>query len=562
MLKKIKDNKITIVICFISFIFTCITFYISKNVIQPRIFNNIELIFNNKYYLMHTCFILFIFGFYVFILNFAYNLIFKKKKEYLIWFINFIIYLLLMLIVMVIIWPGYWVWDEFNILESTINLELNTWQSYVTVIYYSICMMIFPSPVSIVIIQIVLLSLITSYINMKVALIYKNKRINILLYLFLLTPAVVINNFYPLRLTMYGYILLLFISIMFFDKIEKNKMTFTKLIKLYLLLSILLIWRSEGIIFAVISPLLILLVYFNNSKRLVKIGVFIIFLFLNLVTSSLYSKVLYKLDENLKKVDLTYSLTIFINPLSNMLNDKLNGRNIQNDIDNINKVLDVELLKKHKSYVEIPAYWEEATLVRENYQNYMSDFKKSYVSIILNNPKSFLKARIKTFASTMLMYNNYSGNMNSVLSSYCKTGYTDKIVLSNFLNKYTITKPINKELKVKIENLLLGDFINTTWLRRVYILIFWNILPVLIIILVCIVLSILRKDFFILCLQSSLILYTLILFLTSPANYFMYYFPIYLVGTLISILYIFMFKKEKSLNFKLLENKIEKEGRK
>ena len=509
------------------------------------------------YIILSICFVIFVFIAYIFVLNFIYNLFLKKNKDYKIWFISFIIYFLIMFVIMLIIWPGHWVWDEFNIFDATAKINIYTWQSYITLVYYSICIMFFPSPVSIVLIQIVVLSFITSYISMKLYKHYNNKILNILFFIFMLTPAVIINNFYPLRLTMYAYLLLLFLSILFFDKLENKRINVLRFLELYILLPIILLWRSEGIIFAILTPVLIILTYFNKNKWSLKIGIFLVLLIFNLMIPKAYNKIIYKLDEGLKRADNVYSLTIFINPLSNMLNDNLKGENLEVNIENVDKVMDVELLKKHQSYVEIPSFWKEAYLVRGDFQDHLTDFKKSYIKIILNNPISFLKARIKTFSATMFMYEDYIGHIESVLIKYCENNSTTKVgTLNRFLNNYHYTKPINANLKYKFENTLLGENIATKWLKRLFILVFWNVIPIIIMSLLSLFLSFIKKDYFSFFIQESLIVYFIILFLTSPANYFMYYFPIYLVGFFFSIINLYELKlKNGKKNNKLLLSK-------
>ncbi len=125
--------------------------------------------------------------------------------------------------------------------------------------------MLIPYACGITIIQSIFISIVMSYISTNLYMIYKKKSISILLYLVMLIPSIALNNLRPLRLQVYTYILLLVFATIIFDKINGRKLTLRKSLILLILTTLLILWRSEGIIFCLFIPILMLLVY--NKKE-------------------------------------------------------------------------------------------------------------------------------------------------------------------------------------------------------------------------------------------------------------------------------------------------------
>ena len=537
LVKFIKNKKNKIIEVLTVLIFTIFFYGISRKFIQPNIF-----VMGNegsKIVLMrlNIVFLLLLYLSFKFIFNFIEKLE-LKDDFYKKWIKNFCIYFFIMLVVLLLIWPGHWVWDEFGTLGAACTLDENTWQSYITIIYMSVCLMLFPSPISIVIIQNIVLSMIISYIYTKLLVNYNNKWCNILLFIFMLFPSIIINNMYPLRITMYSYIMLMLFVKILFDYRNKENMTFKKMF-IYICVNILLIlWRSEGIIFAIIQPILVVCAYKNINK---KILIAIILIIVNLGVYKSYNSYFGQTD---------YCLTIYVNPLSQMLQKELNGKNIDKDIENINKVLSVDVLKEYPSYTEIEAFWSGKKIVRDDWEDNLEVFKKSYVKIVINNWKEFFKARTKTFLATSCDYKGFSAHIGNRFIDYLVDSNKLKPTVKSFLNNYKYTKPINKEVKVKVESILIGDIRTDTFIRKVlrksYILIFWDVLPIIIIEIVFSIVSFIRKNYLYTLIFLSLFGSAVIIFLTAPASFFMYYFTTYLCGTVISIIYIAQLINDKT----------------
>lgn len=415
-----------------------------------------------------------------------------------------------------------------------------TWQSIITQLFYIYSMLLIPSPVGITIIQIILISLCIAFLHTKIEMRFNKKYYNIIIYLLLLTPAIIINNLYALRLQLYAYIMMVLFTNLIFDYWDKKELKLSKAVFLYVLSALIILWRSEGIIFILILPILMAITY----KNLRKVYLVVLILIINAITYLGYSKIIPQ--------DSRYQTLIFMNPLSVMLQEDLKGENIEEDLNKIDKVMDVKLIKENPSYIETPAYWNyQNTIFREDYKQYMGDFYKAYADIIINNPVEFIKARIKTFLASSGM--DESTANGGAFTRYF-SGNTEKSeAISNFLDKYKIMNPINKELKVSVEALLAGvEGAKDTIVRPV----FWNVLPILILMFIILIERLIHKDFITTMIILSLYAKAGVVFLTAPASYFMYYLPEYICGIVIIVLSIYKLKEEKDIK------KISKEGTK
>ena len=241
--------------------------------------------------------------------------------------------------------------------------------------------------------QIIFISLIVAYIQLKIEKIYKNKLYNFFFYIVFLVPSIILNNLYILRTTMHAYSVLLLFAILLFDYKEQNVLTIPKRILLYVLSSLIILWRSEGIIFLIFIPIFIPLVY-KEMRNIIKI--ILVFIML-IVTYIGYNKMFEKQNE----LNKDYSMLIYVNPLSIMFQEDLNIN--QEEIDKINEVINIKVLKEYPSYTNVPSYFSTNNLFRENYQKNLNGFIINYAKIIIKNPISFLKARAHTLLASSVL---------------------------------------------------------------------------------------------------------------------------------------------------------------
>ena len=495
---------------------TVLTEVISILFIRPHIFTGtIESKFS--YWLINILFIIFLLFVYKILFFFAHKI---KKKE--VFYINLLkhstVYFIFMFIFLLIIYPGTWLYDEFWVVSYATNYSLSTWQSYLSVIIYTIVFYIIPHPIGLTFFQLIIISMIMGYIHSRIQKRYNNKFFNIILHLCFLTPVFLINNSYLLRAILYTYIVLLFYSIIIFDYLDKVSITKTKISILLFLSFIMINWRSEGIIFLICNRICIFITYKNifNIQNIIKICIAL------LIPMVLYSKV---------NSDKMYTATTTVIPLSIMLNQDLQGEHLKSDLENIDKVFDLDILKKYPNYHFMQCYWDDNVRKNDCYANLNKYFYLSFADLAINNIDKFLDVRWKIFLYTF----NDTEYPNNCYLSYINNSPLPsgpQFIVGSVIDKFKLY-PINLNLKLKVENLLLNN--------NIVKVLFWNLIPLIIFIILVFIMikKLLKKEWLLMILILSLFMKTFITFFTSTASYYMYYFTEYVVGLFIILLLVF-----------------------
>ena len=437
---------------------------------------------------------------------------------------HFLIYFIIMIIFLMIIWPGHFVWDEIHVIKYTQEYTIFMWQSVITQIYYAIALLIYPSIISIVVLQILIISSVVAFIQTKIEMCYRNKWFNIIIYLLFLLPAIMINNLYILRLPIYSYIILLFFAILLFDSKEKKNLRGWKIIVLYILSSFIVLWRSEGIIFLLFIPILMALTYKELRKPIKMIAICVVLVGTYVTFNKIFES----------NQDKNYSLLIYANPLSNMLQEELEVK--QEELEAIDKVMNIEVLKDNPSYSETPSYWS-GNLIREDFELHLKEMQVSYIKIVLRNTISFLKTKFATFFASSGLDKETPQGTNQFLYHVNENPVNDFI--NEFQQIHTETKPLCKDLKVAVESFLMGENLEKQTQNRFITIVFWNFIPMIMAIVVIGIVNIKNKQWLIVGICVSLLAKVGIVFLTAPASYFMYYLPEYITGLLLTSIVIF-----------------------
>lgn len=479
-----------------------------------------------------------------FICCFAFNFIQEIKRRnvfYMGWFKLTLLYFLIMLVFFFILYPGHWVGDEFHILDVVKSYGTYSWQNFFTNIYYTFCLYIIPSAIGIVIIQMMFVCTIVGYVISRFRQLFINKKIsNLLILVFLLFP-VIINNFYPLRLTVYSYVELLFLTkflFLYLKPLETGNKVF-ELIGYSILITLLAFWRTEGIYYLVLLPFIVVklgLIRVQCQKRIKSYASILLCVIIVCVGFSI----------NKLTTSPMYQITASLNPLSTMIQHPLKGNKIQENLNNINAVVDLGVLRKYPSYTEIPAFWNGA--VRGDYALHLSEYNKSFLYVVAHNPKLFLENRIDTFLAS-----NSFGNilpLDTGLFSY------DPTIVSRFEATNYLSSPINLPLKLQVTRLLVMSDENKqpTFMSHFV----WNIIPIFLLLVIVGLWKIIRRQYIWFFVIALILLRPILLFFAAPASYFMYYLPTYLSGSFIITLTLLLYVDKKHLltKFKGISSKI------
>ena len=449
------------------------------------------------------------------------------------------IYFAAMLGFLLLTYPGAWCWDEFSLLEGARKGFISTWQHVLTQVFYSISLNIIPFNVGVLIIQLFIVSLIVGYVMLKLSCHIK-PRLVYLFYIPMLLPPIIYFNLLPMRMTLYSFLeLFLFVSV-FFAYIEKKKLTYPTVVSWGILSTILCLWRSEGIIFYVLFPLLLVILFFKQIKIKQIALIAAIMLVISLPVNYL---------QNIEQITSDrYFITGIMQPLYSILKSGFNSDTPEEDIKIIDNVIDVE------KFISAPtaeiAFW--TTEKWDFTEDEFALFRKTVIKLFLNNKETLMKDRFEVF----LDGSGLRGNARISSSDYSESDFRwNTSGLQGFWNA-PLSKPINADLRRAVLNILRCSPLDTsTDLIRedanafsVYA-IFYNLFAVLALCIIAVIILLFGKMRRCVFFYLALLAQAAVTFATSPSPYFMYYQPLFtnaLAFTVIAVLlYAANFKNKK-----------------
>lgn len=482
-----------------------------------------------------------VFGFFVVCFFFTcIRLLIKKNSIFLSYMKQFLIYFVPLFLLLILTWPGIFKGDDFYVLKAVRSYSLSPAQTGITSLFYICCLRFFPSMAGITFFQILIISCIYAYIFKNLKDIYPDCHFilcRIVLFLFPVLDACL----FTLRATLTGFFFLLILSCCYFIW-KKEQTNLKQIFFLCALTGLVIAWRSELVYMLLFLPIYIVLIYkkFADGQQAqafagqCKKGL-IRFLLCFIITVGFYS--FFNIPN---KIALNgsnkYPISLVINPLGNIFaQDEIRGEHAYDDIMIISELLDVQALRKHPSVRNISQYWNiPDTLPKKQ----LNAFMNASVDLILHNFDSFLYYRYQTFRYTNGMVRD---EINHPTPPTTDTIYTLTYYDEDYHNSYYYMKPLFGEaLRNRIIDLLScrhyeKDKANTNALYPVL----YNCLPTFFIALTCMIICLIRKRYAMAGILFMSGVQLVLIFLTAPAIFFMYYFCFYLTGYFLSALSIY-----------------------
>ena len=181
----------------------------------------------------------------------------KHKKTLL---FPFLIFLAVYGIGLLVTYPGYFMSDDPIIWGYATRYYPVYWHHYLTSLYYMIGMSIIPASMGPVFLSDICYALVYAYIFHQVSEIYDTK-IKYFVAVLALLPSTLLGALMCFRPALYTPFFLFYFVILFFDYKKKTELTKGKLFLLLFLTVILCQWRSEGLVLIVFAPFLLAMAY-------------------------------------------------------------------------------------------------------------------------------------------------------------------------------------------------------------------------------------------------------------------------------------------------------------
>lgn len=412
------------------------------------------------------------------------------------------VYFLIMMIFLLLTWPGIWRIDEFSILRTAKELHIHYWQGYLTSVYYILCLMMIPAPVSVVIFMCVINSFVAGYLIYKLWMYTGKRKAAYLLYIPFLFFPVIDSNLYPMRMSIYAFLELLLLAKICFWFYEKRTPGKKEIFGMLLLAAVVTCWRSESIYYIVLFPVLLAVFFWKRISKKQLAKVIVSFLALSIVAVGIQ-----KVGEG--EGD-GYEITAIIRPLTPLVVEAAYAEETDL-IAAIDKVINCAWIFEGASKGEngLGIFWgyigngliKDGQYTDEEYR----DMLKAYYTLILRHPKIFLLER----------WQNYLGT----------TGLLGRIT-ENEPPSPVINDTVRKVVYSILEFRSLDDYYTQGTLAKVV----YNSIPPSIILFLGVVICLWKKK---LIYTGSILMVFLkvpLVFLTAPGGLFMYYYSPYLCG--------------------------------
>lgn len=292
-------------------------------------------------------------------------------------------------------YPYNYLMEEDNLIlyVESICYYPDYWQSYLTGVFYNACLMVFRHSLMIPVVQNCLFVGGIWYLGEKVKERW-GKRVAWVPYLLLLLPESFEIGLNPYRNDIYAVFCIWLFSFVFFDWSRDRKPSWRKKTGVVALMSLLVVWRGEGVILVLVALGLCLFVWeLPWKKKAMWIGIFAV-----ACTALALPQ---KIGDN-KYYGKDYQMLNYMEALQYILNNpesNLQYEGVQEDLEGIEAALPVQTIKEAGMMGYRVYNWKMKNTVNQSFLSTEEQnvFLSSATGIISHNLVSYLQNRIRCF---------------------------------------------------------------------------------------------------------------------------------------------------------------------
>ncbi len=421
---------------------------------------------------------------------------------------------------LLITYPGYYMNDDPIIFSYATRYYPVYWHNYLTSLFYMVAMSLFPMSAAPVLLSDVIYALSFSYLYYRADRIYHSKWC-ILLLVGGILPFTLLGALMCFRPAIYAGFFLFYFVYLYFEWKEKAQLTLPKFILLSLLTGVLALWRSESLVLLPLGFFLIGAAYGNLRKAALFTVLSVLMFLLIKIPQSVGEEKYYGSD---------YLIISTTRPLTVILHRDQTYPGSEEDIANISAVTDFGYL--HNDVLSCSAYNRYNTDHNEGRytqtgatKEAQSAYLKSALRLILNNLDLYFGERIQLFCVT----NGFFGYDPDMVLNL-------KMVASTDFHLYEHDRQYGMEMLQAYKRLPLNY-------HEGYALALFHCggeayIPMLILLFAATLFSLLRRKWFLLFAFLALFAREAVIFLTAPASFIQYFYPMMYVTAVYVLLMI------------------------
>lgn len=475
------------------------------------------------YFIAKLCYAIMIWFFIKYSLKLISKII-NNKKKYIAIILPSILVIIFYVIIFLCLYPGIWIGDEYFVLGEASRFSYCYNQGVIITIINMIEMMFIPIPSFTVVVQIIMMGIAAAF-SLKIILVWSNysKWSYCILIIYLLPPTIY-HVMFPHRSSLVAileYIMLLDVLNQYVERKSIFKEERENWIIRGIVYAIIPMLRKETILISI--GYMVSLFFINkreNKNSLIKVAA----IMLGIIGSvSIYEKI------NMTQIDSYSGNAYMCLTLPNLLTENSvgGGVKLEDNLKNINKIIDINKLKEHRtSYAASEAYF---TSLRDRYtKEEFENAKKAFWNIVLSNWKEFLSIRNKVF----LVTNSLDENEKPIPwwgIGGATQEHTEHMKEMLGLNNKLLFSPISYSVRQNTWNKLLC--ISKTGKQNSLYRIIWNVIPSLIVIVIIGIYAIFTKKMrWLMFLMGSYAALTAGIFLLCSEASLFYYMAVYWTG--------------------------------
>ena len=429
-----------------------------------------------------------------------------------------------LMLVLLLVWPGIWRNDDMQTAMMAKEYVLDGWQHAMTSLLYMVSYRLIPFFSGVIIVQCAIVSIITSYLYNTILIFLRIKKFlfRFILWIpFLLLP-VIDSILYPLRPILYSYILVLLVCLIV-KCILCKKISAFEIALIVVLFIFGLSWRSEGLYLAVVA--VVFWWYLVRKGWLVfKVAVYAIvaIVFGALIVRSFENTTLDTWHQNSYRVSGTIEIAVPLARRAYMDNEN------ESELAAINEVINMEYVMQNPEARGEAVFWSDGGMKNDYTSEEVTDYLKAIVKLGLKYPGIVLNNRFEEFMTTSAMKDDMGNVIWNTTSNY--DGSQQPRIQSFIDQGGPIMQPWNITLRKAVIRVLEGRNITNYGDTILTYPIFWNLVVPIISIVVFAVLMFCKREIGVGLAVSSILVKTVVVFITAPGGYHMYYFAEYLLG--------------------------------
>ncbi len=345
---------------------------------------------------------------------------------------------------------------------------------------------------------------------------FKTKKVW-LLYIPYLFPSIIDGNLYPLRASVITHLEIFFVMTIYFYFLSKDNIKNYTYICWAVLISILATWRSEGIYYVILAPILICILLYKqiNIKKIIVMWLVRIMCVCGINNVQKYNNP----DQSI------YSLSMLVGHLEALVTDE-NTHITDEEMEVINDVFPKECGTDYHPTGFVAVVGDMNIRNDEDFPQKVSELQRLYFKLILRNPSAFIKDCWKLFEKTSLTIHNVDVLCANTVAAFDE-GYDQvySTIMTNAHDNYYFVKPWSLDLRKKVVSILECRHFDNYGEAYPIHLIFYNVLPNIIILAICIIIGAIKRKKELFFISGFLLVRAGIVFVAAPVWYVMYYFP-------------------------------------